>query len=105
MQLILGVWCQPGVTHLQRGQQPAAPLPDGLVVLSTVLFVPVALLVDASQNRELAPAPRAKGSKWSWCHQMEALSVGPAMPTACSCLRHPHEPSRQECAAQVSAHG
>lgn len=52
-----------GVAHLQRGEQPAAALPDGFVVLGAVFFIPVSMLVDPSQDRQLTPAPKAKGDK------------------------------------------
>ena len=49
------------VAHLESREQPAAVLPYGFVILGTVFFVPVAVLIDPSQDRELTPAPKAKG--------------------------------------------
>lgn len=62
LPMLGGRWV--GVSHLECGEQPAAALPDGFVILGAVFFAPVAVLVDASQDRELAPAPRAKRDKW-----------------------------------------
>lgn len=53
------------VTHLESREQPAAAVPDGFVILGTVLLAPVPMLVNPSQDRDLTPAPGAKGdTQW-----------------------------------------